>query len=213
MPDNKRDQMKEARPVRKKRAGPAVGLLALGLAGLLCAGVIVVVGLSMMDSSEPGSLIEREERLPTQVDAGVDVPAQATDSPAQSPTPIPQPTSLLAPTPVPTFAVGSNAPLIIDITHDQQSSDNGSILFLQIHFQDAEGDAVLLDWELVASTLSGVDVDDDSINLPAAKQMAGATAIAVWECGNMSYTVVLSLSILDLAGNRSDAVEYSFKCN
>jgi hypothetical protein len=96
----------------------------------------------------------------------------------------------------------------------REDTSSGSLTIYQdVHFQDPDGDAHYMDWELISATADGVAVSDGTIEASSEEQMAGAITTGVWRCEQgENYSATISGTILDRAGNQSNTVEYTLEC-
>lgn len=85
----------------------------------------------------------------------------------------------------------------------------------EFHFVAPKGNAVRLHREL-SETDSAIGPDNirgAPVDIPAAKQMAGATITGGWPCGPGRYHVTLRAWLEDADGNRGNALQYTIHCN
>jgi hypothetical protein len=105
-----------------------------------------------------------------------------------------------------------HAPVIesVDLWDDLSS---GRLDIVQdISFHDEDGDAYYIDFELV-SNLPNVHTVDGPISASSQQQKSGTIHTGRWGCGGGQYEVTLQATILDGAGNQSNAVEYTMFCH
>jgi len=111
----------------------------------------------------------------------------------------------------------SSSPIFESITQRENNSDGQLIINEDIYFSDTDGDAYLIQYELVSVSpdLSGVHVQNDSIEASPEQQKNGASKTITWKCGstNKTYTVTLQAQIVDQAGNQSAPFNVIFKCH
>ncbi len=131
--------------------------------------------------------------------------------PAASPTRAPTPTSRPSASPTPKAPAGA-APVLQSVKLRNDTSSGSLVIYQDITFSDPDGDAYKMDFELVRATTSGVRVADGTIDTPSQVQKRGATLTGTWTCGGEQYDVTLRVTILDRAGNRSNAIEYTMEC-
>lgn len=110
-----------------------------------------------------------------------------------------------------------SSPIFESITQREKNSGGQLIINEDIYFSDTDGDAYLIQYELVSISpdLSGIHVQNDSIEASSEQQKNGASKTITWECGstNKTYTVTLQAQIVDQAGNQSDPFNVIFKCH
>jgi hypothetical protein len=129
--------------------------------------------------------------------------------------PLPLPTSIID-TPETTALLLQvvHVPIIQKVEEQEDFKAGKLFLYKDIFFIDAAGDAYLVTYELVSSTIAGIQVQNDSIQSSPSEQITGTYVIGTWDCGNMgTYTIILEARILDRAGNQSKPVEVTFKCH
>lgn len=124
------------------------------------------------------------------------------DQPANNPT--------NAATPLSTKKNGVPVIQVVDL-RKEYSGENLTI-FQDIIFDDSEGDVIQVDYEIVASTVSGLTIEGGSVDIPPAEQKTGALITGQWGCGSDSYEVTLQATLTDAAGNHSQPYEYTMKC-
>jgi hypothetical protein len=95
---------------------------------------------------------------------------------------------------------------------------NGTVISVvpDLHFTDADGDAVLVKRELVET--SGpeprMNVPPSApIGTPAAAQKKGAVVSGGWVCGKDQYYTTIRAQLLDANGNLSNSLQYTIHCN
>jgi hypothetical protein len=112
--------------------------------------------------------------------------------------------------------VSSGAPVFERI--DQHENYYGGELVINddIYFNDSNGDAYAIEYDLVSVVpeISGVQVQNDSIDSSADQQRVGTYKTITWECGsnNKTYTVTLRGRIVDRSGYQSDPFNVVFAC-
>lgn len=110
----------------------------------------------------------------------------------------------------------SNVPLMLQISERQGNGDNGLIIYKDIYFVDPDGDAYVVAYKLLSTSLnpSAITVKNDSIKSTPDEQKKGAIVVGAWECGYKysNYSVILEARILDNAGNQSEPFVLEFNC-
>ena len=83
------------------------------------------------------------------------------------------------------------------------------------HFRAPGGDAVMLRRELVEtdSAITQEGIRSAPIRIPAAQQRAGAVIDGGWFCGPGRYHVTLRAHLVDVRGNRGNAMQYTLHCH
>jgi hypothetical protein len=147
------------------------------------------------------------------VAASVAVPTVV--APLVFPSPTPTPTATLTPTPTGTPTPLANQPPIIDHTELREDrSPEKLVIFTDIYFKDADGDANFVDYELIRSSVErDFDIRDGHFR-PSSNQKEGTFITGTWTCGRrINYEVTLAATIYDQAGHKSNVVEYTIKCD
>ena len=112
----------------------------------------------------------------------------------------------------PTRTQQSTAPVITNVQLRNDTSSGSLVIWQDIYFSDADGDANLIDYELLATTASSVTVVDGPIQISSQGQRTGALISGKWVCGGGSYSTTLRAVIRDRAGQSSNPVEYTLNC-
>ena len=108
-----------------------------------------------------------------------------------------------------------NAPKITKITEVREDVAGEVLIHKYLFFIDPDGDASLVVYKLLSTTLDVTPtIENDPILAPAEMQEKGAVVVGTWKCGVRyhNYKVVLEARILDKAGNYSDARRVEFVC-
>ncbi|MBE2182268.1 MAG: PD40 domain-containing protein [Anaerolineae bacterium] len=100
---------------------------------------------------------------------------------------------------------------IIDRVEVFNDFSDPSIILQRIYFRDPDANTNLVDFDIVATTASGIQASDGSIT-PTATQMTLNYHEGRWNCGTGVYSVTLSVRMLDRSGNESNTVEYTMQC-
>ena len=85
----------------------------------------------------------------------------------------------------------------------------------EFHFVAPNGNAVRLHRELVEtdSAITAANIRNETITIPAAQQMMGATINGGWTCGPGRYHVTLRAWLEDSTGNSGNILQYTIHCN
>lgn len=105
-----------------------------------------------------------------------------------------------------------SAPVILDIQTRKASIETGMVAYAEVHFQDAEGDAVRLMVESAQGSPVPFQLQPEKITAPAEEQKAGAVHTIEWMCVGGGTTVALKAYLLDLAGHRSPIFQFFVTC-
>ena len=106
----------------------------------------------------------------------------------------------------------SAIPVILSTKTERNLTANGLVIYTYIRFRDADGDSSYVTYEVVSSTISGVEIKSDPIKISRDNQIAGAIQTVSWKCLGKGYIVTLNARILDKAGNLSDPFPLTFDC-
>lgn len=134
----------------------------------------------------------------------------ATPTPSNTPTATATNTPTLTPTATPT--PNPRAPVITSVELIEDTTSGSLVVFQRISFTDRDGDAYYVHYELVRTTAGAVEVGDSEFDVASDEQRMGAFITGTWDCGTTVYSVTLQASILDRAGNQSNAWEYTIDC-
>ncbi|MEE8389926.1 MAG: hypothetical protein V3S14_03895, partial [Anaerolineae bacterium] len=129
--------------------------------------------------------------------------------PSHTSTPRPIATS----TDIPASIQGLDSPVITDVVIRKSTTSSGLVLYQDIYFKDANGDASIVNYEIISSTISNLYIEDGTIDISTGRQKAGTFLTGTWECGDDVYSVVLSVTIIDRSGNHSDPYQYNLDCS
>lgn len=103
-----------------------------------------------------------------------------------------------------------HAPVLNGI-QERQSWENGKLVIYQdIAYSDAAGDAITVINHLLSSSLPAT-LSDDIIHEPAESQKAGAVLTSAIHCGK-PFEAVVEYSVFDAAGNQSNSQAVRFVC-
>jgi hypothetical protein len=196
-------QCGRARPVVRPASAPEALRVLILLVGLLIAGGgAIIAWMAFSSPSSPSSDLAsppaREEPAPPSSPTPRPLPARPRPSPTFVPTPSPSP--------------GPRPPEILRVEERRQQVGADLFIHKDIFFRDPDGDAWLVTYRVVWTTLSSIRVEDDPITADPASQRTGAIVTATWRCGATPHDVVLRAWIVDRAGLVSDPVDLSFSC-
>lgn len=114
------------------------------------------------------------------------------------------------PTAIPPVATG----LVIDrVVVRFDASSGGLIAYLDVYYYDAEGDANLVDFQLISTSVQVTGNIKDVAITPSTKQKNGSVVTGQWACGSKQYDVAIGVVIHDQAGHTSNVVGVNFSCN
>ena len=158
------------------------------------------------------------------VAASVSIPTVVAPLVFPSPTPTLSPTSTV--TPLPTLTPTStetatpfaNQPPVIDRVEYQEDRSSGYLIILmKIYFQDIDGDAISIHYELIeVSPERGVQVSDRPLS-PSPAQKEGTFITARTHCGSseveVDATATFEATIFDQAGHQSNPILLNIHCH
>lgn len=106
---------------------------------------------------------------------------------------------------------GQNPPVINALEIREVWEDEVLVIYTDIHFSDADGDASRLELDLLEATREGASVWDGIITVRPAEQRAGATHTFPFDCqGTAVYT--LGVRLIDQNSNSSKTAEHIITC-
>lgn len=109
-------------------------------------------------------------------------------------------------------AQGGQPPHIDSVTFKDQPYPS-DLVQPEIHFHAPNGDARLIREEVVESTGPAFKIEGGPIDSSAAKQKAGAVYSKDLRCGPGVYHVKVRAYLVDRAGDHSNTVGYTIRCN
>ncbi len=114
----------------------------------------------------------------------------------------------------PTAIPPAASSLVIDrVIVRLDASSGGLIAYLDVYYYDAEGDANLVDFQLISTSVQVSGQIKDVAITPSAKQKNGSVVTGQWACGSKQYDVAIGVIIHDQAGHSSNLVGVNFSCN
>lgn len=147
--------------------------------------------------------------------------ATETPKPSMTPTPSPSPTQLPSATPTVTtrptqrptatpVPISPDAPEVTRIAIFNDPNDP-TVIIQRIFLSDPNGDATLIDYEIVSAGQDGLQTGDASLS-PSNLQLNPQSNDGYWNCGSGQYAVTLRVVIRDAAGNVSQPYTYTLLC-
>ena len=121
------------------------------------------------------------------------------------------PTPTFTPSPS-TMPEADRIPVLSPLEVSEERPGGYTTFYIKIPFSDADGDATLVDWEIVSSTGTGLQVEDGTVDASAVVQKYGTSVTGTWECGEEEYEVVLQITIGDAAGHVSAPQQVTLDC-
>lgn len=185
------------------RTGIIVGVVAvLVVIFVACAGLVVGMRFLIPNLHLPSnSVTATDEIVPS-------LQATTTPEPTSTATSIPPSATIAPPTDIP----GTHAPVIESVQLREDSSSGNLVIFQDIYFHDEDGDANQIDYTLIAGP-PGAYVINGPIDIASGRQISGTSMTGTWKCGDVESKVILQVTILDEAGNRSNTMEYTMFCH
>jgi hypothetical protein len=114
----------------------------------------------------------------------------------------------------PVIAKASGAPPVLDeITQKTLRPMAYDVVVNEVHFHDPDGDVRFVHRELVETNGPDKTIVDGVVRLPPEMQKRGAIFAGEIRCGPNSYYIKLRAYLVDEAGNRSNAMDYTVHCN
>jgi hypothetical protein len=105
-------------------------------------------------------------------------------------------------------------PVIDSVTMHEDDGGRYPVVYPEFHFHDPSGTTRFIHREVVSTDApKPMAVQDGTIDISANQQMRGATYVGGWHCGPETYYVTLRAFMVNLAGSKSNIVEYTIHCN
>jgi len=106
-------------------------------------------------------------------------------------------------------AAAPKPPRITGISFPSEIPGNKSTIIGLLYFEDADGDINYVEYDVISATDFGGGTDN-APKLDSGSWENGAIKIYLWCEGQQ--TVTLQATIVDYAGNRSNAMDFTFAC-
>jgi hypothetical protein len=124
--------------------------------------------------------------------------ASETQEPQAAPTPVPQ---------------AEDGPVLEAITQ-RQVVLRYPVVYPEFHFHDINGNVRLIHRQLISTNAPHLNLNADGvITISADQQRKGAVFVGEWNCGPESYYATIEAYLMDLDGKRSNALQYTIRCN
>ena len=105
------------------------------------------------------------------------------------------------------------APVIYSVTL-RKDIGRYEVVYPEFHFQDASGTVQFIHRELVSTNApKTLHLKDSVVSISPEQQKQGATYAGKWKCGPETYYATLRAYMLNISGQKSNAVEYTIHCN
>jgi len=112
-----------------------------------------------------------------------------------------------------TAAAQDAAPVIDSVTFRNQT-ERYEVVFPEFHFHDPSGTTKFIHREVIATdSPKPLNLRDGVVSISSEQQIKGATYVGGWHCGPETYYVTLQAFMMNLAGQKSNVVEYTIHCN
>jgi hypothetical protein len=112
-------------------------------------------------------------------------------------------------------ATAQNAAPVIDSVTMRKDIERYEVVYPEFHFHDPSGTTQFIHREIIAtnSPKSLNFKDAGVISISAEQQIKGATFVGGWHCGPETYYLTIQAFMMNLAGLKSNVVEYTIHCN
>ena len=107
---------------------------------------------------------------------------------------------------------GGSAPVISRILLREEWQNNTLVVYQDIYFTDADGDASRVDFTLVETTATEVHVEDGIVTERPEAQREGTAHTGTWTCHSGTHTVTLQVALIDQNDNRSADHMFTITC-
>jgi hypothetical protein len=103
---------------------------------------------------------------------------------------------------------------VIDAVTIRSELQRYEMVYPDFHFHDPSGSVRFIHREVVATDApKQLRIQDGVIVISPDQQKKGAIYTGGWDCGSESYYVTLQAFVLNLAGLKSNLVQYTIHCN
>lgn len=112
-------------------------------------------------------------------------------------------------------ATAQNAAPVIDLVTIRKDIERYEVVYPEFHFHDPSGTTQHIHREIIA-TDSPKPLHfnkDGAISISAEQQIKGTTFVGRWRCGPETYYLTIQAYMQNLAGLKSNVVEYTIHCN
>jgi hypothetical protein len=112
------------------------------------------------------------------------------------------------------IAMAQGAAPVIDSVTLRKETERYEIFYPEFHFHDPSGSTQFLHRELIATdSTKAYNLRNGLISISPDQQAKGATYVGRWRCGADKYYVTIQAFMMNLAGLKSNVVEYTIHCN
>jgi hypothetical protein len=112
------------------------------------------------------------------------------------------------------IAMAQGGAPVIDSVTLRKEMERYEVFYPEFHFHDASGSTQFIHRELIATDSTKVyNLRNGLISISPEQQAKGATYVGRWRCGAESYYVTIQAFMMNLAGLKSNVVEYTIHCN
>jgi len=103
---------------------------------------------------------------------------------------------------------------VIDSVTMRKEMQQYEVIYPEFHFHDPSGAVRFIHREVIAtSSPKPLTIKDAVISISVEQQIKGAVFVGGWPCGPETYYVTLQAFMMNLAGLKSNVVEYTIHCN
>lgn len=111
-------------------------------------------------------------------------------------------------------AAQQGTPVIESVTMHEDDGGRYPVIYPEFHFHDPSGTVRFIHREIVSTNApKPLRIQDGVIDISPDQQIRGATYVGGWRCGPESYYVTVRAFIMNLAGSKSNEVQYTIHCN
>jgi hypothetical protein len=103
---------------------------------------------------------------------------------------------------------------VIDSVTMRNEMRQYEVIYPEFHFHDPSGSVQFIHREIInTNSPKTLAIKNAVISISAEQQIKGATFVGGWLCGPETYYVTLQAFMMNLAGQKSNVVEYTIHCN
>jgi hypothetical protein len=112
-------------------------------------------------------------------------------------------------------ATAQNAAPVIDLVTIRTDIERYEVVYPEFHFHDPSGTTQLIHREIIATDWPKPlrFNKGGAISISSEQQIKGTTFVGRWRCGPETYYLTIQAYMENLAGLKSNVVEYTIHCN
>ena len=114
--------------------------------------------------------------------------------------------------PSPLISPNDDSPILVSMKIREDASKSDDIVYIDVRYQDLNGDAEYIDWMLVNSSTDDVFIYDSYLKDSKEKQIGGSAFTGALYCLGGKGVVTLRVILYDKAGNESNPLEFELTC-